>query len=91
MDEVNSLNPDVVVVTRDLTEDGLVGEFREAKRYLALIKCKRLIVGSGNHDARTTEYLLFPKFFGNPSSVTKIDDVAIIMLTLQDQTEMTVK
>ncbi len=80
VDEINALNPDVVVVTGDLTEDGLIGEFREAKRYLATIKCKRLIVGSGNHDARTTGYLLFPKFFGNPSSVTKIDDVAIIML-----------
>ncbi|MBX5321175.1 metallophosphoesterase [Candidatus Bathyarchaeota archaeon A05DMB-3] len=80
IDEINALNPDVAIVTGDLTEDGLIGEFKEAKRYLALIKCKRLIVGSGNHDARTTGYLLFPKFFGNPSSVTKIDDIAIIML-----------
>ena len=80
IDEINELNPEVVVVTGDLTEDGLIEEFREAKRYLALIKCKHLIVGSGNHDARTTGYLLLPKFFGNPSSVTRVDNVAIIML-----------
>jgi len=80
IDEINELNPEVVVVTGDLTEDGLIEEFREAKRYLALIKCKHLIVGSGNHDARTTGYLLLPKFFGNPSSVTQVDNVAIIML-----------
>ncbi|MEM3579307.1 MAG: metallophosphoesterase family protein [Candidatus Bathyarchaeia archaeon] len=80
IDEINSLDPDVVVVTGDLTEEGLINEFREAKRYLALIKCKHLIVGSGNHDARTTGYLLFPKFFSNPSSFTRIDNVAVIML-----------
>lgn len=80
IDEINELTPDVVIVTGDLTEDGLIEEFREAKRYLALIKCKHLIVGSGNHDARTTGYLLFPKFFGNPSLVTRVDDVSIIML-----------
>ncbi|MBS7636433.1 metallophosphoesterase [Candidatus Bathyarchaeota archaeon] len=80
IDEINELNPEVVIVTGDLTEDGLIEEFREAKRYLALIKCKRLIVGSGNHDARTTGYLLFPKFFGNPSSVAHVDGVSIIML-----------
>ncbi|MEM2147477.1 MAG: metallophosphoesterase [Candidatus Bathyarchaeia archaeon] len=80
IDEINSLDPDAVVVTGDLTEDGLISEFREAKRYLMLVKCKHLIVGSGNHDARTTGYLLFPKFFGNPSSETKIDDATVIML-----------
>lgn len=80
IDEINELTPEVVIVTGDLTEDGLIEEFREAKRYLALIKCKHLIVGSGNHDARTTGYLLFPKFFGNPSSLTQVDDVSIIML-----------
>jgi 3',5'-cyclic AMP phosphodiesterase CpdA len=32
------LGPDVVIVTGDLTEDGLINEFREAKRYLSLVK-----------------------------------------------------
>jgi len=80
IDEINELNPEVVIVTGDLTEDGLIEEFKEAKRYLALIRCKQLIVGSGNHDARTTGYLLFPKFFGTPSSVTHVNDVSILML-----------
>jgi 3',5'-cyclic AMP phosphodiesterase CpdA len=80
IDEINDLGPDVVIVTGDLTEDGLINEFREAKRYLSLVKCKHLIVGSGNHDARTTGYLLFPKFFGNPSSFTWTGNVAVIML-----------
>lgn len=80
IDEINDLGPNVVVVTGDLTEDGLVSEFREAKRYLGQLKCERLIVGSGNHDSRMTGYLLFPKFFGEPSSVTELKDATIIML-----------
>jgi Icc protein len=80
IDEINSLAPDVVVVTGDLTEDGLVDEFQEAKRYLRLLKCKHVVVGSGNHDSRTTGYRLFPRFFGDPSSVTEIKDAVLIVL-----------
>ncbi|NIR86546.1 metallophosphoesterase [Candidatus Bathyarchaeota archaeon] len=80
IDEINDIGPDIVVVTGDLTEEGLVTEFQEARRYLDQLKCKRLIVGSGNHDSRTTGYLLFPKFFGEPSSVTELEDVLIVML-----------
>ncbi len=80
IDEINMLNPDIVVVTGDLTEEGLTNEFQEAKRYLKQLKCKHVVVGSGNHDSRTTGYLLFPKFFGDPSSVTEIEDIVLIML-----------
>jgi len=80
IDEINSMGPDVVVVTGDLTEEGLVTEFQEAKLYLDQLKCKRLVVGSGNHDSRTTGYLLFPKFFGEPSSAIQLDDTLIVML-----------
>lgn len=80
IDEINMLNADIVVVTGDLTEEGLTSEFQEAKRYLKQLKCKHIVVGSGNHDSRTTGYLLFPKFFGEPSSVTEIGDIALIML-----------
>ena len=80
MDEINGLNPDVVVVTGDVTEDGTIDEFRMAKDYLEQLQCERVVVGCGNHDARTTGYLLFPRFFGEPSSVTEIDDIVLIML-----------
>lgn len=80
IDEINDINPDIVVVTGDLTEEGLLPEFQEAKRYLDQLECKRLVVGSGNHDSKMTGYLLFPKFFGEPSSVTELDDALIVML-----------
>lgn len=78
--EINDLNPDAVVVTGDLTEEGLAPQFRQAKSYLDQLHCEHLLVSSGNHDSRTTGYILFPRFFGEPSSVTKIDDTLILML-----------
>ncbi len=80
INEINALDPAVVVVTGDLTEDGTLDEYQMAKRYLEQLHCERLVVGSGNHDSRTTGYLLFPRFFGEPSSVTRIQDVQLIML-----------
>jgi len=80
IDEINALAPDVVAVTGDLTEEGLFEEFQEARRYLQLLKCKHLVVVSGNHDARTTGYRLFPDFFGESTSVTEVKDIVIIKL-----------
>lgn len=61
--EVNSLKPDVVVVTGDLTNEGLVKEYETCKELLGKIKTKKLITISGNHDYRNTGYLLFKKYF----------------------------
>ncbi|MGQ9530270.1 MAG: metallophosphoesterase family protein [Candidatus Bathycorpusculaceae bacterium] len=80
MDEINKLNPDLVIVTGDLTDEGLLEEFQEAHNYLQSLKCKHMIVGSGNHDSRNTGYRLFPKFFGNSSSITELNGIVVIML-----------
>jgi Icc protein len=80
IEEINALVPDLVIITGDLTEDGLLEEFQEAKRYLQQLRCKRILISSGNHDARTTGYRLFPDFFGEPSSVTEFKNQVIITL-----------
>ena len=80
IDEINALAPDVVAVTGDLTEEGLFEEFQEARRYLRLLRCKHLVIASGNHDARTTGYRLFPDFFGESTSVTEVKGKVIITL-----------
>ena len=61
--EINSLKPDVVVVTGDLTNEGLVKEYDTCKRLLGRIRTKKMITISGNHDYRNTGYLLFKKYF----------------------------
>ena len=63
VEEINSLKPDVIVVTGDITDEGLVREFKIAKNRLEEFECRHLVVCSGNHDYRNTGYLLLKKFF----------------------------
>jgi 3',5'-cyclic AMP phosphodiesterase CpdA len=63
VDEINDLDPDVIVITGDLTENGLLFQYRVARDVVDSIKCKTKVICSGNHDYRSTGYLLFKKFF----------------------------
>jgi len=57
--EINAMSPDAVVITGDLTEDGIQSQFKQAARELKRLKPKNIIYVSGNHDYRATGYLLF--------------------------------
>jgi Icc protein len=61
--EVNAMRPDVVLVGGDLAENGLVSEFKTASRELGTLKAPKIIYVSGNHDYRSTGYLLFNEYF----------------------------
>ena len=61
--EVNKMRPDVVIVTGDLTENGLTNEMMEAKTYLDSIRARKYVT-MGNHDARNVGYLKFEKIIG---------------------------
>lgn len=78
-EEINNINPDAVIVTGDLTENGMLNEYERVKEQLKKIKIKNVIVLSGNHDYRNTGYLLFKKFFPS-KSVNEFDDAVIITL-----------
>ena len=60
---VNSLKPEIIVVTGDLTDEGYEHEYEKAKAYLDRIKVKNKIVVPGNHDARNEGYVLFEDMF----------------------------
>jgi len=64
VDEINSLDPDLLVITGDLSEDGLISQLRDAKDGLRRLRARDLVILSGNHDYRSTGYLPFKKFFG---------------------------
>lgn len=51
INEVNEMNPDVVIITGDITENGYHMEFKEADDYLKKIEPPMLVI-PGNHDAR---------------------------------------
>ena len=56
--EVNDLNPDVIVITGDLTNEGLMKEYEKCKDLLTKFNTEKIIAISGNHDYRNTGYLI---------------------------------
>ncbi len=78
--EVNEIQPDVVVVTGDLTNEGLVKEYENAKELLSQIKTKKIITISGNHDYRNTGYLLFKRYFPFETINELNDDIVLVTL-----------
>ncbi len=63
LSEVNQLNPDCIVITGDLTNEGLVKEYEKCRELVSQFNCKKIITISGNHDYRNTGYLHFKKYF----------------------------
>src|SRR6266536_3373477 len=82
--EVNEVQPDVVIVSGDLTNDGFRQEFQTAREYLDRVECERLIVVPGNHDSRNVGYVHFEELFGERSKFMHVDGVAIVAI---DSTE----
>lgn len=80
VDEINDLEPDVLVASGDLTENGLVSQYRNAKRALDTLKCKKRVFCSGNHDYRSTGYLLFKEFFPT-KPILKVDGVIFAVIS----------
>jgi len=78
--EINALSPDAVVVTGDLTEDGIQSQFKQAEKQLKQLKAKNVIYVSGNHDYRSTGYLLFKQYFPF-NQVTELDNTVIVVLS----------
>ena len=76
--EVNELNPDVIVITGDLTNEGLMKEYEECKSLLTKFNVKKIISISGNHDYRNTGYLLFKKFFPF-QTVNELDNDVVLV------------
>jgi Icc protein len=82
--EVNDLEPDVVVVSGDLTGDGLRGEYLAAREAVDRIACERMIVIPGNHDSRNVGYVHFEELFGERRSELHAEGVSIVAV---DSTE----
>ena len=80
IDEINLLKPDAVVITGDLTNEGLVEQYEKCKKMISQINVEKIIAISGNHDYRNTGYLLFKKYFPFKTENDLGDDVVLITL-----------
>ena len=80
VNEVNKLKPDVIVITGDLTNEGLIKEYKECKKLVSKLKAKKIITISGNHDYRNTGYLAFKKFFPFESVNNLSKDIVLVTI-----------
>lgn len=62
--EINSANPDLVVISGDPSAMGYRDQFEEAKTYFEKINCPQKLVIAGNHDCRNVGYLHFEDVIG---------------------------
>lgn len=76
--ELNELEPDIVVVTGDMTNEGFRQEYQTAKAYLDGLECRRVVVVPGNHDSRNVGYLHFQELFGPLFSFMEYEGVLVM-------------
>lgn len=78
--EINEMNPDMVLVSGDLTNDGFRQQYSAVKAYLENIECERLSVIPGNHDSRNVGYVHFEDLFGSRNNVTYLPGVTVVAM-----------
>src|SRR2546430_8360276 len=76
--EVNDIEPDIVVVSGDLTTFGFKEEYALAKDYLDQVECEAVVVIPGNHDSRNVGYVHFEELFGDRNSVIRVGGVTVV-------------
>lgn len=75
--EIEEFQPDVVICTGDLTNDGFQQEYKAAAAYFRQIKQPFLVI-PGNHDSRNVGYLHFEKLFGPRYWMAEFGPVRIV-------------
>jgi 3',5'-cyclic AMP phosphodiesterase CpdA len=84
VNEINDLEPDIVICSGDLTTFGFKHEYAMAKGYLDQLKCDSFVVIPGNHDSRNVGYVHFEDMFGERNSVLRRGGVTVVAV---DSTE----
>src|SRR5918999_829785 len=75
--ELNQLNPDIVLCTGDLTNEGYRQGYKNVVAYLDRIQ-SRVVAVPGNHDARNVGYLHFEELIGPRHWSTDVKGVRIV-------------
>jgi Icc protein len=78
--EINELEPDLVLVSGDLTNDGFRQEYSAASAYLDNITCELTVVIPGNHDSRNVGYVHFEDLFGQRNKVVTLPGMTMVAL-----------
>ena len=78
IEEINEIKPDSILITGDLTNEGLISEYEKCKKLLSKLDCKKIFTISGNHDYRNSGYLVFKKFFPFETINELEEDVVLV-------------
>jgi Icc protein len=78
--EINEMEPDLVLVSGDLTNDGFRQEYSACSAYLDNLSCENIVVIPGNHDSRNVGYVHFEDLFGQRNKVVSLPGVTMIAL-----------
>jgi 3',5'-cyclic-AMP phosphodiesterase len=78
IEEINELQPDVAVISGDLTTDGYKREYEAAREFVDRLQCTELIVVPGNHDSRNVGYVHFEELFGPRARTLHSKGVTIV-------------
>jgi len=77
--QINEYDPDLMIFTGDLTQDGQVEQYDVARDVMERIECTKFMV-PGNHDYHHMGHLMFHKYFGETGETTlQLDDTEFHM------------
>lgn len=75
--ELNELDPDLTVITGDITNEGFKQEFYLANNFLKKMHFRKRMILPGNHDARNVGYVHFEELWGERSGYVELSDVSV--------------
>ncbi|HVL32963.1 MAG TPA: metallophosphoesterase [Actinomycetota bacterium] len=75
--ELNELNPDLIICSGDITNEGFRGEYKTAAAFLEQFHSKLRAV-PGNHDAKNVGYVHFEDMIGARHWVERAGDVLVV-------------
>ena len=73
VEEINNLNPDMIILTGDITNNGYHKQYERATKYLEMFE-PPLFAIPGNHDVRNLGYQSFEELVGERSWKLTMDD-----------------
>lgn len=76
--QLNDINPELLVVTGDLTMEGYMHEYDLVKDYFNKIKIENILVVPGNHDSRNEGFKIFKELFQTRFPKLHNDRIAIV-------------
>lgn len=77
IEKVNRIDPEILVITGDLTHEGHLHEFEIAKPFVDRMEVEEKIIVLGNHDARNLGYEIFEEVFRTRYPFFENDEMAI--------------